>query len=187
MKRAPIAVIASAALAAMLFGFGASAQTKDAPPPEKDAAPVGKDAEMAADKMSSASERALLLRTAHVVNKSHMPEEAMASLKRGVEQSRFDARDFAWDSQDVLAWCQEKAAEAQQKAGDVDGKGQGVVTLDAVQRRCEQLASYGIEGEHSCIQQSSGFVCSVIVKATVTMYRSVVRDGKVAIELGWVA
>jgi hypothetical protein len=109
-----------------------------------------KDAAMSADAMAVESSRPLLLRARAVQNRTGVSGAGVAMIQGAIEQARFDVKDGDFGSPEIPQWCSRSAADAAQKSGDVDVKGQGVVTAQALAERCSAVFAYSLSVSHSC-------------------------------------
>ena len=130
---------------------------------------------MSADAMAVESSRPLLLRSRAVQNRSGLGGGGVAMIQHAVEQARFDIKDGDFSSAEVPQWCSRSAADAAQKAGDVDVKGQGVVTAQALAERCSAVFAYALSVSHSCAYRipkkgKGEWACNV--DATVTIRKA---------------
>ncbi len=165
-------MIRSAALVAPLLATLALART---------AAAQQKDAAMSADAMAVESSRPLLLRKAPPRNVTGLTGSGVAMLTGAIEQARFDVKAGDFASPDVPAWCMKSAAEAAQRAGDVDVKGQAVVTTSALQERCSAVYAYTLDVRHGCASRmekdgkKTRMVWACDVDATVVITKASAR------------
>jgi hypothetical protein len=134
-----------------------------------------KDAAMSADAMAVESSRPLLLRSRAAQNRTGLGRGGVAMIQHAVEQARFDVRDGDFSSPEIPQWCSRSAADAAQKAGDVDVKGQGVVTAQALAERCSSVFAYTLSVSHSCafrIPKKGKGEWGCTVDATVTIRKA---------------
>lgn len=142
-----------------------------------------------ADYLQIQSEKFLMLREAPPVNLTNMPAAVFQQLLYSVEQLRFDVQDWRVDSQETMNWCVSGAAEAQKKAGVVTAKGDALVTLEALIKRCSQIASFTFEAKHECRpgnkeNKEADVMCRVGYKVAIRKYiGEETGDGNVQIVL----
>jgi len=145
------------------------------------AAAQSKDAAMSADAMAVESSRPLLLRKAPPRNTTGLGGGNVAMIASAVEQARFDVKAGDFNSPEIPSWCMRSAADAAQKAGDVDVKGQAVVTSSALQERCSAVYGYTLEVRHGCASRvekdgkKTRVVWACDVDATVVITKAAAR------------
>jgi hypothetical protein len=146
------------------------------------AAAQEKDAAMTADAMAVESSRPLLLRKAPPRNATGLGGGNVAMIAGAIEQARFDVQPGDFSSPEIPAWCMRSAADAAQKAGDVDAKGQAVVTSSALQERCSSVYAYTLEVRHGCASRierdknrKTRTVWACDVNATVVITKAAAR------------
>lgn len=134
-----------------------------------------KDATMSADAMAVESSRPLLLRSRAVQNRTGLSGGGVRMIQGAIEQARFDVKDGDFSSPEIPQWCSRSAADAAQKAGDVDVKGQGVVTSQALAERCSAVFAYTLEVSHACafrVPKKGKGEWNCDVNATVTLRKA---------------
>ena len=154
------------------------------------AQPQSKKEEMTkADVLQQAYAKYLLLRARPPLNKTHLPPGVFASLLRAVEQLRFEVHDWEPNSPETYRWCMAATAEEQVKAGEVTTKGEAVVTLSALRKRCSEVVTHAFEAWHQCRRYMTKkrrwkWQCTVWAKVALTKYKAVAKkDGTVALEV----
>lgn len=145
-----------------------------------------KSAAMTADTLQTEYEKQLLLRMRANKNRSNMPANTFQFLTKAIEQKRFEIATWAPNSQETLDWCAAGAGEAQVKAGDVTNKGQARVTMEALKKRCSEVAQYTFDAWHKCkrvkTKKGSKIQCQVWVEIHITKYKAV-DTGQGTVEL----
>jgi len=140
------------------------------------AAAQQKESLLTADQLQVESSKPLLLRRRAPINRSGLDAFGVASIVAAVEQARFDVKDGDFQSPDIGQWCMRSAADAAQRMGDVDNKGQARVSTDALQARCSAVYAYTLDVGHSCSYQNKKkqWECSASAHVAISKARATV-------------
>lgn len=133
-----------------------------------------KEEAIRADVMQEISEKFLLLRGAEPRNATGMPQDSFELILQSIEQQRFDVRNWAPNSPEVIEFCKKGAADAAIKAEEVTTKGEALVSMERVLKRCSEIAQHFFTGSHYCTWDSNNneWDCTVNIEITIKKYKA---------------